>query len=100
MFLGNVAVPADKIAVCFADFFDSKVKNLVTYTGVDPNVENGIQKSVKGDGDFMTRDRVYQCIKQLKVENSEGYDRIPQRILLDGVDALISPLASLFSMIY
>ena len=75
-------------------------KNLVTNTWVDPNVENGIQKSVMGDGDFMTRDRVYQCIKQLKVENSEGYDRIPQRILLDGVDALISPLASLFSMIY
>ena len=63
-------------------------------------MENGIQKPVMVDGDFMSRDQVYQCIKQLKVKNSEGYDHIPQRILLNGVDALINPLATLFSMIY
>ena len=48
----------------------------------------------------MTRDRVYECLKQLKSKNCEGYDRIPQRILLDGVDALLTPFSKLFAMIY
>ena len=37
----------------------------------------------------MTRHRVYECIKQLKTKDCEGYDRIPQRILLDGIDAYV-----------
>ena len=73
MYMGSVPVPADRIAACFAEFFEAKVKNLVSNTGVDPNVENGIQKPVMEDGHCMTRERVYQCIKQLKVKNSEGY---------------------------
>ena len=47
----------------------------------------------------MTRDKVYECIKQLKPKNSEGYDRIPQRILLDGIEALSTPFSKLFKMI-
>ena len=100
MFLKGVAVSGDKIADSFAEFFDEKVKNLVEKTRVDPGVHNGTQKLESGDFDFMTRDNVYKCIKQLKTKNSEGYDRIPQRILLDGIDILISPFAKLFTMIY
>ena len=37
---------------------------------------------------------------QLKLKNCEGYDRIPQRILIDGINALIVPLSHLFSLIY
>ena len=51
---------------------------------VDQNLQNGTQKIMAGDGDFMTRDSIIQ----FKTKNCEGYDRIPQRILLDVVDAL------------
>ena len=40
------------------------------------------------------------CVRQLKIKNCEGYDRIPQRFLIDGIDILINPLSQLFSLIY
>ena len=49
---------------------------------------------------FMTKDDIMSCIKMLKIKNCEGYDRIPQRVLIDGIDLLIDPLTKLFSMIY
>ena len=33
-------------------------------------------------------------------ENSEGYDRIPQRILIDGISILMGPFEKLFNLIY
>ena len=39
----GVPVSGNKIADCFADFFDEKVKNLVKNVGVDELVENGTQ---------------------------------------------------------
>ena len=63
-------------------------------------MENGKQRNQMGDVDFMTRDQVYECIKQLKTKNCEGYHRIPQRIILDGIDSLIDPFQRLFSLIY
>ena len=53
MFREGRAVPGDRIADCFADFFEAKVKNLVAKTGVDPNVENGVQQPAMADGNFM-----------------------------------------------
>ena len=43
---------------------------------------------------------ILECIKQLKIKNCEGYDRIPQRFLIDGIEILIKPLFKLFSLIY
>ena len=40
---------------------------------------------------------IYESVMQLKLKNCEGYDRIPQRILIDGINALIVPLSHLFS---
>ena len=34
------------------------------------------------------------------MKNTEGYDRIPQRILVDGVDLLLESFVGLFSRIY
>ena len=48
---------------------------------------------------FMTKQDIISCIKMLKIKNCEGYDRIPQRVLIDGIDLLIDPLTKLFSMI-
>ena len=52
------------------------------------------------DSDFMSKNEIIECVKQLKLKNCEGYDRIPQRILIDGIDILINPLSQLFSLIY
>ena len=34
-----------------------------------------------------------KCLKDIKIKNCEGYDRIPQRILADGAKILVKPLA-------
>ena len=52
------------------------------------------------DSDFMSPLEIVECVKQLKLKNCEGYDQIPQRILIDGIDVLIKPLSHLFSLIY
>ena len=49
---------------------------------------------------FMTRRMILECIDGLKLKNTEGYDRIPQRILIDERDILIEPLTGLFDMVY
>ena len=55
---------------------------------------------VAADSNFMSQDDILVCVKQLKIKNCEGYDRIPQRFLIDGIDILIEPLSQLFSQIY
>ena len=40
----------------------------------------------------MSRQEIIECIEQLKIKNCEGYDHIPQRILIDGIDILVNPL--------
>ena len=49
---------------------------------------------------FMTRNNILEYIDGLKLKNTEGNDRIPQRILIDGRDSLIEPLLNLFKLIY
>ena len=51
-------------------------------------------------GHFMDTDSVRECILSLKLKNSEGFDRIPQRVLVDGVDHLIKPIVVLMDKIY
>ena len=49
---------------------------------------------------FMTDTDILESLRSIKIKNCEGFDRIPQRILVDGADELISPLSKLFSKIY
>jgi hypothetical protein len=39
-------------------------------------------------------------MRTLKAKNSEGFDRIPQRILVDGAEVLIKPISGLIKLIY
>ena len=48
----------------------------------------------------MSHSDVKECILSLKSKNSEGFDRIPQRVLRDGAEILSKPLAGLFALIY
>ena len=49
---------------------------------------------------FMDSLSIKDCALSLKSKNAEGYDRIPQRILRDGLEYLLPPLTKLFDIIY
>ena len=48
----------------------------------------------------MTPNNIIEALKTIKVKNCEGFDRIPQRILVEGSRYLAPPLIKLFDMIY
>ena len=92
--------PVHNISESFAGFFDKKVTNIVNQTLVNQDVYNGRRKIHANAEMFMAKNNIIECINSLKIKNTEGFDRIPQRILIDGRDAVIEPLASLFKLIY
>ena len=49
---------------------------------------------------FMDKASVKEWILNLKIKNSEGYDRIPQWVLKQGKVVLLKPLSILFRLIY
>ena len=100
MYINDKKVPENEIADCFATYFEDKVNNIVKTSRVDDAVYYGVRKLVAADSDFMSPLDIIECVKQLKIKNCEGYDRIPQRILIDGIDVLIKPLSHLFNLIY
>ena len=83
----------------FARFFDDKVKKIVDTTVVDENIYNGTRKIYSNNKMFMDQKSVKECILNLKIKNSEGFDRIPQRILREGIDVLQGSLSLLFKLI-
>ena len=48
----------------------------------------------------MSENEIILAIKSLKPKNCEGHDRIPVRILIDGIDQQIKPLSYLLNKIY
>ena len=48
----GIPVSGNKVADCFANFFEEKVKRLVENVTIDPNVQNGTQKPIMGSGDI------------------------------------------------
>ena len=96
---GNQIQPED-VPESFARFFDNKIKDVLADTSIDPNVYNGTRKVDSEPKFFMTPTLVRECINSLKIKNTEGYDRVPQRVLVDGIDFLAGPFAELFNKIY
>ena len=100
MTLGNIKITEHERSDCFAKFFEDKVKNITESVQIVPQVFNGTRKIFADSQMFMGPDEVVKCIKSIKCKNSEGYDRIPQRVLLDGVMHLQAPLIKLFTLVY
>ena len=48
----------------------------------------------------MTPENVFNTFKSLKTKNYEGFDRIPVRILTDGINGLTPIHSQLFNLIY
>lgn len=100
LFEDRVAIPTASIPDRFASYFDEKIKTLLSSVKIENDVYNGKKKMDAENKMFMTTKDVEECLKMLKNKNSEGFDRIPQRILVDGKDYLLDPLSKLFVKIY
>ena len=100
MYLGDELINKIDLPNKFADHFENKVKKIVQDTQINPNVYNGKRKLIAPSEFFMSPDEISLAINSLKIKNCEGFDKIPQRVLIDGFDVIKYPLAVLFKNIY
>ena len=100
MFESGNLIKNEDVSETFARYFDNKIKDVLSDIAIDPNVYNGSKKVQSDTSFFMTPTLVRECMDSLKIKNTEGYDRIPQRILVDGSEVLYGPFSVLFSKIY
>ena len=100
MTLNGVPVSEHDRSSGFASFFEDKVSQITNSCIIDPMVYNGIKMIDAGNWMFMSTDEIMKCIKSIKLKNCEGFDRIPQRVLVDGMEHLLPPLSRLFELIY
>jgi hypothetical protein len=84
----------------FGRFCDGKVKQILDKVSLDDNVYNGLCLVNSIGQMFMQESEALEYMESLKKKNSEGLDRIPQKILVDSFEILINPLARLFARIY
>jgi hypothetical protein len=84
----------------FADHFKSKVDNIINETDLNETIYNGKQKIIPEKLNFISIDNVRECVNSIKMRNVEGFDRIPQKVLIDGCDHLVGPFTVLFNEIY
>ena len=84
----------------FAKFFKNKINEIISTTEINNAVYNGKRKMEYPNEFFMTETDLTDCLKNIKIKNCEGFDRIPQRVLVDGAQILITPLKGLFQRIY
>ena len=93
-------IDTDELPDAFLNYFKSKVDQITQESNIDPNVYNGRQKINAGNFNFMNQINVMEAIQSIKFKNTEGYDPIPQRILVDGINFLLNPISKLFKLIY
>ena len=72
------------IGSVFGESLPLKVQYIQNEITIDDEVYNGIRKvnADNNNNNFMTRSNIEEAIKSLKIKNTEGFDRIPQRIML------------------
>jgi hypothetical protein len=75
--LANVEVPNKCIPDAFAQYFREKVGKIGNEAVINENVYNGKCKAVRTNLNFMSVANVEKCIKDIKIKNNEGFDRIP-----------------------
>ena len=100
MTLNNIEIPNSELPDTFANFFKNKVDSIVNAQVVDDSVHNGHRKLWTTDHHFMSIESIVEVVLSMKNKNCEGHDRIPQKMLKDGIEWLKYPLAYLFNQIY
>ena len=91
MFCDVIQIKANKTPDAFASFFEYKITKLTNETIIDPNVYNGNRKLFSQKLNFMSEQDTILVVKYLAIKHSEGHHRIPQRILIDGIENYESP---------
>ena len=100
MSLDNVPINETDLPETFAKFFKNKVQKIVDEQKISDSVYNGKRKIWTTDHHFMSLNNIIAAVKTLKSKTCEGHDRIPLKILKDGIDILKLPLSYLFNQIY
>jgi hypothetical protein len=90
LILTRNGISYDRLAAptAFSEYFKSKISALEQSTTIDEEVWNGEKIINSENHNFMTPERVENCLKNLKTKNCEGPDRMPLRILKDGTSVL------------
>ena len=96
MYQDGIQIPNEDLAEKFACMFEKKILDTASTTSIDNNVYNGSKKINEQNKNFMSEVNIRKSILSLKLKNSEGYDRIPQRILIDGMTILLKPFTKVF----
>ena len=99
LYFEGVELQNNNKPTAFGDLFFNKVKNITEQTLTNPNVYNGHIKITEHLDFTLGEKEVGESIKSLKTKNCEGFDRIPQRVLTDGINELTPPLTILFQKI-
>ena len=77
-----------------------QLQNIVEHVQIDESCYNGKKKVNSTDFNSMSEEAIVFAILSLKTKNCEGYDRMVQRILTDGMGILIRPFTILFCKIH
>jgi exonuclease III len=96
----NIEILNPELPDAFADFFEAKVNNIVNEQLITDSVHNGHRKLWTTDHHFMSIENIVEAVLSMKNKPCEGHDRIPQRILKDGIEWLKYPLSFIFDQIY
>ena len=94
MFFNQIKVDPNNLPSVFGTLFLNKVKSITDTVNINPNVYNGTRKVNEPNHFFMSGIEILEVIKPIKTKNSEGYDRIPQRTLVDAAHILLGSLAN------
>ena len=100
VYKNDVKYARNEMPAAFCEHFAEKIRSLESELKINKNVYNGCKLIEAEERNFMTKEAVAECLKELKTKNCEGFDRIPLRILKDGAEILCKPLSVLFEKIY
>ena len=87
-------------AQAFANYFKTKVERVVEEKQINHHVNNGRRIVECGNHNFFTLDLVHKIMMNLKHKPCFGSDRIPLKVLRDGVGFLAHPILRLMNLIY
>ena len=77
------------------DTSKEKWKKVVTETSLNWYADVGEQILFERDANFFSLENVKKVMLEVKPKTCYGYDNIPVRVLLDGIDYLIKPFHKL-----
>ena len=100
MSFNDKTISSTELPTEFAKFFQNKIKLITENIPITQTVYNGKKKLEHPNSFFMTNEDILECLQNIKTKNCEGFDRIPQRILVDGATILLTPLRGLMRRIY